>query len=153
MPTMTEYGDISRTTAGYYSAELLARGMPFLNLERFAQSKPMPGSKGTSMTFTRYNSIALATTPLTEGVTPVGKKVTSTNVVMPLSQYGDVLGLTDVVADTHEDPILKEMGIIIGEQAAKTIETVRWGVVKACTNVFYANGAAKSSVNTGITIG
>lgn len=149
----TEYGDISRTTAGYYSADLLERGMPFLIIEKFAQSKPLPSNKGTSMTFTRYNSIDLATTPLTEGVTPAGKKLTSTNVVMSLAQYGDVLPLTDVVADNHEDPVLKEMSVIIGEQASKTIETVRYGVLKACTNVFYANGTARTSVNTAISIG
>jgi len=150
---ITEYGDISRTTAGYYAAELLARGMPFLNIEKFAQSKPLPAHKSTSMIFTRYTSLPLATTPLTEGVTPVSKKVSSENVTMTLAQYGDVLGISDVVADTHEDPVLKEMAVLIGEQAAKTIETVRYGVLKACSNVFFANGTARSAVNSVLTIG
>lgn len=150
---ITLYGDISRTTAGEYSADLLLRGMPFLNIEKFGVSKPLGSRKGLTLTFTRYNSLALATTPLTEGVTPTSKKVTNTQITMSLAQYGDVLGLSDVVADTHQDPVLQQMSILIGEQAAKTIETVRFGVLKACTNKFYANGTARTSVNTGITIG
>lgn len=46
-----------------------------------------------------------------------------------------VVEITDIVADTHEDPIIKEGTVILGEQAARTVETIRWNVVKAGTNV------------------
>jgi N4-gp56 family major capsid protein len=44
--------------------------------------------------------------------------------------------------DTHEDPVLQEATAVSGEQAAKTVETLRYNVLKACTNVFYANSVA-----------
>ncbi len=153
MGDITMYGDISRKTAGYYAAELLKRGMPFLCLEKFLQSKPLPANKTTSMTFRRFNTLPLATQPLTEGVTPKSKKVSVTDITMTLQQYGDLVEITDVVADTAEDPVLEENKAVLAEQAAKTVETIRWGVLKSGTNKFYANGTTRSAVNTSISIG
>jgi N4-gp56 family major capsid protein len=149
---MNTYGDIGVVTAGNVSVEFLKRGQPYLCLEKFGQSKPLPGNKTMSMPFRRYNSLALATTPLTEGVTPKGKKISVTDITMNLNQYGDLVEITDVVADTHTDPVIQQMLPVLSEQAAKTVETVRYGVLKACTNKFYANGTARSSVNTKITL-
>lgn len=92
--------------------------------------------------FRRYNSLPAATTPLTEGVTPTSKKLNKTDVTATMSQYGDVIELTDIIQDTHEDPVLKEMMAVAGEQAAKTVEIIRFNVLKACSNVFYANSVA-----------
>ena len=50
--------------------------------------------------------------------------------------------ITDIIQDTHEDPVLQEATAVTGEQAAKTVETLRYNVLKACTNVFYANSVA-----------
>jgi N4-gp56 family major capsid protein len=139
---ITTYGDITPRTAAYVVVELLKRAMPFLCLEKFGQSKSLPGGKTMTMKFRRYNALALATTPLAEGVTPAGKKITATDVTGNLYQYGDLVGITDIIQDTHEDPVLQEAVNIVGEQAAKTIETLRYNVLKACSNVFYANSVA-----------
>jgi N4-gp56 family major capsid protein len=37
---------------------------------------------------------------------------------------------------------------VLGEQAAQTMETIRWNVFKAGTSVFYANGSARTDINT-----
>lgn len=127
--------DITPRTAAYVVRDLLKRAMPYLCLEKFGQSKALPANSTQSMLFRRYNALALATTPLSEGVTPPSKKLTKTDVSVQLYQYGDLVELTDIVQDTHEDPILQEAVSIVGEQAAKTVETARYGVLKACTNV------------------
>lgn len=145
------YGDISPRTAAFASTDLLKRGLPLLVLEKFMQGKALPGNKTKSMSFRRYNALALATTPLTEGVTPVSKKLTKTDVDVTLNQYGDFVETTDVIEDTHEDEVLKETMGILGEQAAQTIETVRYSVLKASTNKFYQNGSARTDVNTALT--
>ena len=99
------------------------------------------------MTFRRYNSLGLRTTALTEGVTPASEKMTSTDISVTLAQYGGLIEISDVIADTHEDPVLQEAIAVSGEQAAKTIETLRYNVLKACTNLFYANSvSARTSV-------
>jgi N4-gp56 family major capsid protein len=146
----TLYGDISPRTAAFVVVQLLTRGMPYLLLEQFGSSKPLPSGKSLSMKFRRYLSLPLATTPLSEGVTPVSKKLSSEDITMTLSQYGDVVEITDVILDAHEDPILQETETLLGEQAAKTIETMRYYILRAGTNVQYANGALRTSVNTAI---
>ena len=149
---MTMFGDIGARTAGYVVAELLKRGMPYMCLEKFGASKPLPANKTLSMLFRRYNHLPLATTPLQEGVTPASKKLVPTDITMTLAYYGDIIEISDAIADTHEDPVLQESENVLAEQAAKTIETVRYGVLKAGTNKFFANGTARTSVNTALAL-
>lgn len=139
---MTVNGDIGYRTAAYVQVELLKRAMPYMCLEKFGQAKSLPANKTMSMAFRRYNSLALRTTALTEGVTPTSEKLTATDITGNLYQYGGLVEITDVIMDTHEDPVLKEAIAVCGEQAAKTVETLRYNVLKACTNVFYANSVA-----------
>jgi hypothetical protein len=65
---------------------------------------------------------------------------------------GRPIEITDVVTDLAEDPVLETATMLAGEQAGQTIEQVLYGVLKAGTNVFYANGAARNQVNTPITL-
>lgn len=150
---ITTYGDISPRTAAYVAKEMLVRGLPLLILENYMQRKPLPGNSTISMSFRRYESLGLAMTPLTEGVTPVSKKLTFTDVSITLVQYGSKVGLTDVIEDAHEDAVKNETIGLVGEEAAQTIETVRFNVLKAGTNKFYAGAAdtARTDVNDPLT--
>lgn len=146
------YGDISPRTAAYAVKTMLVRGVPLLVLEKFGQVYVMPTKSSKVAKFRRYNALALATTPLVEGVTPTGKKQTVTDVTATLDQYGDFIEFSDVIEDTHEDPFLMSTSETLGEQAAQTIESVRWGILKGGSNVEYANGASRASVNTPISL-
>lgn len=148
----TVYGDISPRTAAYAEKELLKRGLPFLVLEKFGQAKPLPENSTKVMKFRRYNALPNTPQALTEGVTPTGQTLTVTDVTATLAQYGDRVTITDVILDTHEDQTLNEAVNLLGEQAAQMIEKMRFGVLKAGTNVLFANGAARAAVNTAISI-
>lgn len=137
----TSYGDISPRTAAFAVAEILKRALPYLVLEKFGQAYPLPNNSTKTAKFRRYEALAKATTPLIEGVTPAGKTLTYTDYTANLQQYGDYVPLTDVIADTHEDQVFSAVQDIISEQAAQTIEAVRFGILKGGTNVFYAYGA------------
>ena len=144
---ITLYGDISPRTAAYVVTELLKRAMPYLCLEKFGQSKSLPSNSTQSMKFRRYNALPTTGTRLTEGVTPAGKKLTTTDITAQLYQDGDYVEITDIIADTHEDAVQHESMAIVAEQAAKVVEINRYNVLKACTNVAYANSvAARTSV-------
>ena len=104
------------------------------------------------MKFRRYNALPNTPQALTEGVTPTGQTLTVTDVTATLSQFGDRVTITDVILDTHEDQTLNEAVNLLGEQAAQMIEKMRFGVLKAGTNVLFANGAARAAVNTAISI-
>lgn len=148
----TAYGDISPRTAAYAEKELLKRGLPYLVLEKFGQAKALPEHATKVIKFRRYNALPNTPTTLTEGVTPTGQTLAVTDVTATLAQYGDKVTITDVILDTHEDPTLNESVALLGEQAAQMIEKMRFGVLKAGTNVLYANGATRDAVNTAISI-
>jgi N4-gp56 family major capsid protein len=154
---MMNYGDISPAIAAYCVVRMLKRAMPFLQLEKFGQSYPLPTNSTQTAKFRRYFLTGatgaagsgagayytpVATTPLVEGVTPSGNSIANQDYTVTLSQYGDFVTITDVIIDTHTDNILQETTDILGEQAALTVETLRFNVLKAGTNVFYANSVA-----------
>lgn len=148
---MSIYGDISPRTAAYAEKELLKRGLPYLILEKFGQSKPLPSNSSKTIKFRRYNALDATPTTLSEGVTPASQALTVTDITATLQQYGSRIQITDVIIDTHEDAVLNESVTLLGEQAAQMIEQMRFGVLKAGTNVVYANGATRNAVNTVIT--
>ncbi|MDH5258504.1 MAG: N4-gp56 family major capsid protein [Gammaproteobacteria bacterium] len=148
---LTPYGDISPRTAAYAQKELLKRGIPHMNTELFGQGKPVPLRSSTQTKFRRYEALDNTPNAITEGVTPASKSLTHTDITANLIQYGDRIELSDIVIDTHEDPVLMEAVEILGEQAAQMIEIIRFAVLKAGTNVFYANGVARNAVNTKMT--
>jgi N4-gp56 family major capsid protein len=149
---ITQYGDISPRTAAYAYTEMLKHVEPVLVLSRFGQLKPLPKNKSQTIKFRRAVPYAPVTAPLQEGVTPSVSGTSFEDVSVTVQQWGDVHGLTDVVEDTHEDPVLKVMMQLTGEQAAATTEQVVYNVVKGGTSVYYANGASRSAVNTAISL-
>jgi len=151
---MTTYGDITPRTGGAAKAKLLKRGQHMMVTERFGQVDPQQKNKTKTCRWRRYNSIARATAPVAEGIPPASQKLTYTDVEATLEQYIEIVELTDVIQDTHEDKVLNETMEIIGEAMGETIEEVRINFLKAGTNVFYANGVtARSSVNSPPTRG
>ena len=150
--SQTAYGDISPRTAAYAEKELLKRGLPYLVLEKFGQAKTLPSNSTKVIKFRRYTALPNTPVALTEGVTPVGQTLAVTDVTATLTQYGDKTTITDVILDTHEDPVLNESLALIGEQAAQMIEKMRFGVLSGGSNVQYANGASRNAVNTVHTV-
>lgn len=148
----TTYGDINQRTAGYAAADMLRHAEPFIILSRMGLTKPMPKNKAQKIIFRRPVPLAAITTPLVEGVTPTAQKISFVDVEVTMKQYGKPIEITDKVENLAEDPVLATATMLAGEQAAATIEQVLYGVLKAGTNVFYANGAARNAVNTTITL-
>ena len=148
----TAYGDISPRTAAYACKELLKRGVPYLVFEKFGQAKSLPSNSSKVEIFRRYTALPTTPTALTEGVTPTAQTLAKTDVTATLVQYGDLITVSDVITDTHEDPVLNESIELLGEQAAQMIEKMRYGVLKACTNKILANGTLRTDVNTAFTV-
>ena len=173
MSNAVSYGDISPRTAAFVVKQLLERAAPVLLIEKFGQSHPidrnstksakwrryfLSGATGTAGSGSGNFYVPLALTPLVEGVTPSGNKLANVDYTVTLSQFGDYVTITDVVMDTHEDQVLQEAIDILGEQAAYTLETIRFNVLKAGTNVFRLGAAgatvgARNLVNGPMTLG
>ena len=138
----TKYGDISPRTAGFATRKLLERGQHLLVFERFGQVDPQGKNKTDTRKYRRYLNLPRAVAPLAEGVTPAGHKLTHQDISITLEQYGDLVRVSDKIVDTHEDPVLDEAIKICGEQAAETIEVIRFNAIKGGTNVYYSGSAA-----------
>jgi len=148
------YGDINQRTAAWAATEMLEHARPIIVLTDYGQSKPMPKNKAEQVKFRRPVPYVVSTTQLTEGVSPTSHKTKYVDVPATMGQYGDIAEITDRVADLAEDPVLKDMSMLSGEQAAETIEMVTWGVIKGGTNVIYGAAAdtARSDVNDPVSL-
>ncbi|KKN75073.1 hypothetical protein LCGC14_0384470 [marine sediment metagenome] len=153
MSEYTKYGDISPRTNFAAWGKLLKRTVAAIFTERTAQTKPMPKGKGRTQIFRRYLTLSVATTPLAEGVTPPGTKPDYTDVECTLEQYGDWIGITDVIQDTHEDPVISEFRGLQSRQMKDTRETLNIDILKGGTNVFYTNDSSRAAVNTPVDRG
>lgn len=126
------YGNINKTTdAGmaadqqeYYNAQLLRYTTPDLYYLQFAKKVPFPKGNGKTARFRRLKPYAAATTPLTEGVTPAGKKAIWEDLTAPMEQYGDYTTITDRVVTESLDPQVIELSRNHGNQQALTLDTV-----------------------------
>lgn len=153
MPDFITFGDISPITNFKAYGKLLKRTTPGIVTERTAQSKPMEKNSGKTVVFRRYLKLDAATQPLMEGVTPEGSSVSYVDVEVTLEQYGDWIGITDVIKDTHEDPVLTEFRGLQSDQMRDTKETLNFSVLKGGTSVYYTNGSSRAEVNTVIDKG
>lgn len=144
---MTTTGDISYRTSGYFSRELLKRAQPLLVLNRMGTPKTLPKHMGKTIKFRGYLHLPNQPKALIEGVTPAASKAEYRDVECMIGQYGDYMELTDVLTDTHEDPLISEFSDILGEQSAIMIERITKGVLMAGTNVIY-NGETGGVVAT-----
>jgi N4-gp56 family major capsid protein len=146
---VTVLGDGSSSTAGklhvnvtgYYDKVLLDRLNPSLLYGMFGEPHPLPEKEGSRVTMRRYSKLAVATTGLTEGVTPNGSQLSHTDIHAIPVQYGDFVTLTDVVKTQSPDPVRTVAVEILGEQAGESFDILDRNVLIAGTNVRFASGA------------
>lgn len=150
--SMTTYGSISPRTAAYAAKELLKHAAFEIVLGNFGATKPCPKNHSDTVKFRRLIPLTVSTTPLQEGITPASDVMTQEYVSVTLRQYGRYITVTDWVRDTHEDPILNDATTLLGELARGTTEQIIYNATKGGTGVSYANGAARTSVNTPISL-
>lgn len=131
----------------FYDRTLIEEASPNLVHDQFGQKRPIPKGSGKKVEFRKYASLPKATKPLTEGVTPGGKKLNVTAVEAEVSQYGDYVALSDILDLTAIDRNALEATKAIGRQAGLTLDTITRNVLQSGTNVFYCPKADGTVVN------
>lgn len=124
----------------YYSDYLIDNAEPKLVHDQFAQKHPIPANGGKIIEFRKYNPLAKALTPITEGVTPDGKKLTVTTLSATVAQYGDYIELSDILLMTAIDNNMVQATKLLGAQAGETLDTITREVLNGGTNVQYGVG-------------
>lgn len=145
----TTGNDLSPEVRSYYDKNLLENAKPNLVYGQFGMERPIPKNGGQSINFRRFSKLKPATTPLTEGVTPVGSKLNITQITATVKQYGAYYLLSDWLQLTAPDPILTEATKNLGDNAGETLDTIDREALMEGTNVYYGDGSVK--VRSGIT--
>ncbi|OWG18324.1 hypothetical protein KDK82_1803 [Delftia sp. K82] len=153
---------------GKIKGDILKHAVPCEVLGITGQQRAMPKNQGKTIVHRRYLPWGAANTDwntrnrpqanpvaheLTEGVTPGADTLVPQDIQVTIKQYGCLYQLTDQTVDTYEDDVPAEMKKQCGERIALVREMIRYGVLKACTNVFYAGGgASRAAVNAKISL-
>lgn len=142
-PNTNVTGDSGMTTEmkTYYSDYLIDNAMPELVHDQFAQKVNIPKNGGKTVEFRKYTPFPKALTPLTEGVTPDGRKLEVTKLEATVQQYGDYVTLSDVLQLTSIDNNLVQATELLGQQAGETLDTVTREVINGGTNVQLADAS------------
>ena len=138
----------------YYDRTLLENAKPKLVHDQFAQKRPIPRNNGKVISFRKFDKLAPATTPLTEGVTPAGSKLNVTEVTAEVKQYGAYYMLTDFLEMTAIDPIVQEACKNLGDNAGETLDTITREELMTGTNVIYGDGSveARTAITSAMTL-
>lgn len=121
----------------FYDMTLIDEAQAELVHDQFGQKRPIPKNGGKTIEFRKFAALPKALTPLTEGVTPDGKKLNVTAIEAEVAQYGDYIVQSDVLELTAIDNTIVEATKILGRQAGLTLDTITRNILHAGTNVFY----------------
>lgn len=122
----------------FYDMRLIEMAQAQLVHDQFGQKRPIPKNGGKTIEFRQYASLPKALTPLTEGVTPDGSKLSATAIEATVAQYGNYVTLADILDLTAIDNNVLEATKACGRQAGLTLDTITRNVLQACPNVWYA---------------
>jgi len=146
--------------------ETLAHAIHVEVLSMGCRMKQMPRKQGDNITYRRWlpfgasagvnnqnrPSVTAAAHITQEGVTPAADTLTPVDVAVTQQQYACLYSYTDKTAELYEDDIPEEMVIQTGERMGLVREMIRFGVIKAGTNVIYSGGTTRATVDEPITL-
>lgn len=148
---------------GKLKGEILAHAMPVEVLGITGVQKQHPKNQSDTVVFRRWlpyggtdnkwitstNVDTFAADHITqEGVTPSADTLAPTDITVTLSQYSVLYAVTDKTVDLYEDDVPSEMKKQTGERVGLVREMVRYGILKAATNLFYGGtGTTVATVN------
>lgn len=121
----------------FYERNFMKEVMPELIHNRDAQKRTLPLNNGKTIQFTRITELPAITTPLVEGVTPDGQKLTETAFTAMVKPYGGYIAVTDefnwyLLGNKH-----KEASERLSRQAALSLDTISRDALHAGMNVQY----------------
>ena len=131
---------LSKEMKTFYSDYLIDMAEPNLVHDQFGQKHPIPKNGGKIIEFRKYDSLPKALTPLTEGVTPNGQKLSMSVITSNVQQYGGYIELSDILLLTAIDNNLVQATKLLGSQAGRTLDTITREVLNGGSNVQYAEG-------------
>ena len=106
--------------------------------------------KGASVTFTKFNDLAAATTPLNETTDLDAVALSDAQVSLTLAEYGNAINTSFRVRATSFINLDRPAANIVGYNAGLSLDTIARNIIQAGTGVRYS-GAATSRVTVAAT--
>lgn len=126
----------------YLERKFLKRAMYQLVMKEGGATQTQQSNIGNTVTFNRYSPLAIANTPLTQGVNPADTTITATQVTATLAEYGNTLRLAKFLSTTSIDKGNKEKIEILGQNMGETLDQLVRDELFAGATVQYAAGVA-----------
>lgn len=131
----------------YFDNILLDREQPYYVHGYFAQERKIPQKNSKSAIFRRFDNLADALTPLTEGVTPSSEQVSKFDISATVSQYGKIVELSDDVIITVQDETSNEVADMLAQNMWSTYDIIiRNMLVATASQIDCLNGVNGNAI-------
>lgn len=137
--------DLSPMLAQYYYRKIEQNMKPQLIHARDAQKRPLPLHNGRQVHFRRYKPLPVITTALSEGITPDGQALDTTEFLATIQEYGAFVETTNLAQMVLLDNQHKEAAELLADQAALSIDTIVREALMGGLNILYAGGKTARS--------
>ena len=140
---------VAPTLQDYFQRRALENVQPNLGYALDAQMIEQPEHNGKHVHFHRFTELPAVTTPLQEGVTPSGQKITETEFSVMTKPYGGFVSITDEFDLNHIDNMTQAVSDRLNNQAKLSIDTVVRDQISAGMNVMYPGSvASRAAIGT-----
>lgn len=139
----TDTAAIAAQRREHYVKTLLFTALPELVHAKpgFYTKATIPRGEGARANWRRLNRLAVATTPLSEGITPPSAPISYSKVFVDVNQYGNWVGFSDRVSVQSIDKVLTDNSKMLGQNAGETMDVLARTEYIKTTNVLYAGAA------------
>lgn len=149
---MTTTTQVDPEVGIYFDNVLLDRHQPYYVHGYFSQERRIPQKNSKTAIFRRFDNLADALTPLSEGVTPNAEQVTKFDVTAVVSQYGKVVELTDDVIITVQDQTANEVADMLAQNMASTYDKLVRNMLNATASQIDCLNGLNGNTPTEITV-
>lgn len=104
--------------------------------------KPLPPQSGKTIQWYRFRTQTAVTTNMTEDTVPTQVYLSADTIAATIIQRGAYAGIGDLLSMTAIDPILEDAAILMGEKAARTVDTL----IRDTLGFMVADHAERSSM-------
>ena len=140
---------VAPTLQDYFQRRALKNVQPNLGYAADAQMLEQPEHNGKHVHFHRFTELPAITTPLQEGITPDGQKITETEFSVMTKPYGGFVAITDEFDLNHIDDMTQAVSDRLNNQARLSIDTVIRDQISAGLNVMYPGNVSSRAAIAG----
>lgn len=142
--------DLSAQNKTFYDTVLLTNAREKHYFAQFGKKQALPANNGQTVEWRKFNTLPKAMEPLTEGVTPTGRKMGQTVLTQSIAQHGDYVELTDKIQMHAIDNVVVAATEELGAAAGNTQDALVRDELLTGMNVLYCDKVASGGTITKI---